>query len=129
MIICFLSCSTTNNPTTNQQQMKELLIHNAEIQEIISTDHIDETHFILSFIYERKLRQAVFYYQQHSGIINENDMNKKCTVTLTKKSRELPRSVYPLLTQGYIVVQFIRFGIETYQVIKEFKKLEAAKRK
>jgi hypothetical protein len=122
LIIPLMSCGTHQNPTTNQLKMKELLLKDAEIHEIYSPEQTDETIYQLSFSYERKLRHAVFYYQQYSGIINENDMNEKCTVTLTKKSRELPRSVYPLLTQGYIVVQFSRFGWETYQVIKEFKK-------
>ena len=122
LIIPLMSCGTHQNPTTNPLKMKELLLNDAEIRELNYPDQKHETIYQLSFIYERKLRHAVFYYQQHSGIINENDINEKCPVTLTKKSRELPRSVYPLLTQGYIVVQFSRFGWETYQVIKEFKK-------
>ena len=122
MILPFLSCSTHPNPSANQQQMKELKLKDAEILELNALDQSDESKYQLSFMYESKLRHGVFYYQQYSGIINENDMNEKCTVTLTKKSRELPRSVYLLLTQGYIVVQFSRFGWETYQVIKEFKK-------
>ncbi len=129
LIIPLMSCGTHQNPTTNQLKMKELLLKDAEFRELNYPDQKDETVYQLSFIYERKLRHAVFYYQQHSGIINENDMNEKCTVTLTKKSRELPRSVYPLLTRGYIVVQFSRFGWETYQVIKDFTKSESTAQK
>lgn len=128
MVLPLLSCNTTQNKSTNQQQMKELKLKDAEIHEIYSPDQINEIVYQLTFKYERKLRHAVFYYQQHSGIIEETDMNKKCKVALSKKHHELPRSVYPLLTQGYIVVQFSWFGMETYQVIKEFKKLESATR-
>jgi hypothetical protein len=70
------------------------------------------------------VRNAVFYYQQHSGTIEDRSQKEKCQVMLTKKHHELPRSVYPLLTQGYIVIQFNWLGIETYQVIKDFKKLD-----
>lgn len=129
MILPFLSCNTPQNPSTNQQQMKELKLKDAEMLELNAPDQSDESVYQLSFMYERKLRHAVFYYQQYSGTIAKTDLKEKCQVLITKKSRELPRSVYPLLTQGYIVVQFTRFGIETYQVIKEFKKLEPATRK
>jgi len=126
LFIPLMSCGTHQNPTTNQLKMKELLLKDAEIHEIYSPDQTNEIVYQLTFTYERKLRHAVFYYQQYSGTIAETDLKEKCQVLMTKKSRELPRSVYPLLTQGYIVVQFTRFGIETYQVIKEFKKLESA---
>jgi hypothetical protein len=128
LIIPLMSCGTHQNPTTNQLKMKELLLKDAEFHEIYYPDQTNEIVYQLTFKYERKLRHAVFYYKQYSGIINGNDLNEKCTVTLTKKSRELPRSIYPLLTQGYIVVQFSWLGLETYQVIKEFKKLEPTAR-
>lgn len=124
MIFPLLSCSTHQNPSTNPQQLKKLKLINAEIQEIVFPERMDETIYQLSFKYERKLRHAVFYYQQHSGIIEEADIKEKCRVILTKKHHELPRSIYPLLTQGYIVVQFTWLGWETYQVIKEFKILK-----
>ncbi|MBK9256683.1 MAG: hypothetical protein IPM42_14440 [Saprospiraceae bacterium] len=124
MIMQFLSCITPQHPSTNQQQMKELKLIDAEIKEIVSPERMDETIYQLSFKYERKLLHAVFYYQQHSGIIEEADRKKKCQVKLTKKHHQLPRSIYPLLTQGYIVVQFSWLGLETYQVIKEFKILK-----
>ena len=74
-------------------------------------------------MFECKLRHAIFYYQQYSGTMQECHQKEKCNVMLSKKHHELPRSIYPMLTQGYIVVQFSRLGLETYQVIKEFKKL------
>jgi hypothetical protein len=122
MIISFMSCITNQNPTNNQQKMKELVVKDAEIYEIVADGRTDETLYQLTFTYERKLRHGVFYYQQHSGIIKKSEINEKCTVTLTKKQHELPRSIYPLLTQGYIVVQFSWLGMETYQVIKAYKK-------
>ena len=73
-------------------------------------------------MYESKLRHAIFYYQQFTGTMQESHQKKKCTVLLTKKHHELPRSIYPLLTQGYIVVQFSWLGLESYEVIKEFRK-------
>ena len=75
MILPFLSCSTHPNPSANQQQMKELKLKDAEILELNALDQSDESKYQLSFMYESKLRHGVFYYQQYSGIINENDMN------------------------------------------------------
>jgi len=120
MIIPFLSCCIRQS--NNHPQMKELKLRNAEILELNTPDQSNEAIYQLGFEYESKLRHAIFYYQQHSGTIQESHPKNNCKVILTKKHHELPRSVYPLLTQGYIVVQFNRFGWETYQVIKEFKK-------
>jgi hypothetical protein len=125
MIMPFLSCSSHHNLTSNPQQMKEFRLSNAEIQKIDSHDQTDEIVYQLSFMYERKLRDAIFYYHQHSGTLRESHPKEKCQVLLTRKHHELPRSVYPLLTQGYIVVQFSWLGMETYQVIKDFKKPNA----
>jgi hypothetical protein len=128
MILTFMSCSTPQNPSTNQQQMKELKLKDAEMLELNAPDQSDESVYQLSFMYESKLRHSIFYYQQYSGTMQEGHQKEKCNVLLTKKHRELPRSIYPLLTQGYIVVQFSWLGLETYQVIKEFKKLEPTAR-
>ena len=108
--------------STNQLQMKELKLKDTEILQLINPDQSDETIYHLSFRYERKLRHAKFYYQEYTGTIEENHLKDKCIVVFAKKPLELPRSVYPILTQGYIVVRFNRFGWETYQVIKDFKK-------
>lgn len=122
MILPFLSCSTHPNPSANQQQMKELKLKDAEMLELNAPDQSDESLYQLSFMYESKLRHAIFYYQQFTGTMQESHQKKKCTVLLTKKHHELPRSIYPLLTQGYIVVQFSWLGLESYEVIKEFRK-------
>lgn len=120
MIIPFLSCCIRQ--ANNHLQMKELKLRDAEILELNDPDQSDEALYQFSFEYESKVRHATFYYQQHSGTIQESHPQDNCQVMLTKKHHELPRSVYPFLTQGYIVVQFNKFGWETYQVIKEFKK-------
>ncbi|HMP28427.1 MAG TPA: hypothetical protein PKD85_02435 [Saprospiraceae bacterium] len=124
MIIPFMSCTTHQNPSTYHPQMKELKLRDAEILELYALDQSDEAIYHLSFTYDSKVQNATFYYQQHSGTIQESHPKHNCHVILTKKHHELPRSVYPLLTQGYIVVQFNRFGWETYQVIKDFKKMD-----
>lgn len=111
--------------STIQLQMKELKLKDTEIHQLINPDQSDETIYHLSFRYERKLRHAKFYYQEYTGTIEKNLPKEKCIVKLTNKYRELPRSVYPLLSQGFIVVQFSRFGWETYQVVKEFKKSDS----
>lgn len=122
MIMPFLACHSNQNLTSNQQQMKELKLKDAEMLELNAPDQSDESLYQLSFMYESKLRHAIFYYQQFTGTMQESHQKKKCTVLLTKKHHELPRSVYPLLTQGYIVVQFSWLGLESYEVIKEFRK-------
>jgi hypothetical protein len=129
MIFLFLSCGTSKNTSNNEQKMKELKLNNAEIQGIVSPDVKGETYYQLNFTHKGKLRNAVFYYQQHSGVIEENMMNQKRKVRLTAKRHELPRSVYPLLTQGYIVVQFTWLGLETYQIVKDFTILESVVQK
>ena len=126
MIIPFLSCCIRQ--PYNHPQMKELKLRNAEILELNTPDQSHEAIYKLGFEYESKLRHAIFYYHQHSGTIQESHQKDNCKVILTKKHHELPRSVYPMLTQGYIVVQFNRFGWETYQVIKEFKKSDTTLR-
>jgi hypothetical protein len=125
LIVSLLSCYPQQNIANNPTQMKELTLANAEIIEISSPDQKEETYYQFNFTYSKKLRNALFYYQQHSGKIEESNFKDKHKVLLTKKHHELPRSVYPLLTQGYIVVQFNWLGLETYQVIKDFKKSEA----
>jgi hypothetical protein len=125
MIWLFLSCATSKNTSNSQQKMKELKLNNAVIQGVDSPNTLGETYYQLNFNHKRKLRHAVFYYQQHSGVLEENVMNNMCKVILTAKHHELPRSVYPLLTQGYIVVRFNWLGWETYQIVKEFTILES----
>jgi hypothetical protein len=122
MIMTFLACHSNQNLTSNQQQMKELKLKDAEMLELNAPDQSDESLYQLSLMYESKLRHAIFYYQQFTGTMQESHQKKKCTVLLTKKHHELPRSIYPLLTQGYIVVQFSWLGLESYEVIKEFRK-------
>jgi hypothetical protein len=103
--------------------MKVFRLSSAEIYKIKSPAKSDETIYQLSLMFECKLRHAIFYFQQYSGTMQECHQKEKCNVMLSKKHHELPRSIYPMLTQGYIVVQFSRLGLETYQGIKEFKKL------
>jgi hypothetical protein len=128
MIVSLLPSCAQQNLANNPTQMKELTLANAEIIEISSPDQKEETSYQFNFTYSKKLRNTLFYYQQHSGKIEDHTQKDKYKVILTKKHQELPRSVYPLLTQGYVVVQFNWLGLETYQVIKDFKILEPLKK-
>jgi len=54
MIMPFLACHSNQNLTSNQQQMKELKLKDAEMLELNAPDQSDESLYQLSFMYESK---------------------------------------------------------------------------
>jgi hypothetical protein len=103
-------------------KLKELNIKNGEIQAF----HLEKetVQYIFTCMSPKKLKGCELYYSNYCGTIEYEGFDKYRAV-LTKQNRQLPRSIYPYITSGSLVVYIPKFIFDQYLVINDFKVKES----
>lgn len=124
LIYCFLlgCCPNSKNTSTNLH-MKEIDLKNAMLQTIVPGKAVASVYYQLSFDTDKNWKGSVIYFKSLYGVVGEKE-GHSYRVILDKPSTELPRSIYPILSQGKILIMKKILGFEKYQIIKNFVMLD-----
>lgn len=137
MMVCMLftcyACITSqnNNEMTNQMNYKsnlvlpELKIEGVTIQHFASGDGNNNVYVMLTAPCHKELLNKEIYYQSFSGKLEKDQVTEDlCKAKLKKNSAIIPRSIYPFLSEGYIVVKCTWLGFDKFKIIKKYEVIE-----
>lgn len=100
-------------------KLKELKIEGVIIEWYNPTKESSDSYGRLIAPCHSKLLGAEIFYQSYWGKFEKVDSGKGCA-SMQKNTIILPRSIYPVLSEGNIVVKRVFFGFNMYFIIKDF---------
>ena len=116
------SCQSAKHSPNQSNIMKESNITNATIQAFINRDE-ELIYYVFKGSSRSDMEGHRISYGDYDGIIELWDP-PMYQAQLLKRTKLLPRSVYPLLSKGYLVKYHAIFGFERYEIIKKYETLE-----
>lgn len=132
LFTCYVCITSQNkNEMTNQMNYKsnlvlpELKIEGVTIQHFASGDGNIDANVMLTAPCHKELLNKEIYYQSFSGKLEKDNVTEDLyKAKLKKNSVMIPRSIYPLLSEGYIVVKSTWFGFDKFKIIKKYQVIE-----